>query len=75
MNEEVRNLEGGAQAVDQPLPLPEGMAGAPAGEEIIVSAEAVPEPELALLLALGLLLLALTPAGRAWIAGLKGFAR
>ncbi|HSK75117.1 MAG TPA: hypothetical protein VLQ45_01550, partial [Thermoanaerobaculia bacterium] len=54
----VRNTEGPAQTVDQPLPLPQGVSDLAVG---------VPEPELPLLLALVLLLLGLTPAGRAWL--------
>jgi Ca-activated chloride channel family protein len=49
VHEVVRNADGQAQNVNQPLPLPEGVAD---------SAVAVPEPELPLLLALVLLLLA-----------------
>jgi Ca-activated chloride channel family protein len=59
VHEQVRNADGPAQTVDQPLPLPEG-----------VSEYAVPEPELPLLLALILLFLGLTPAGWAWLKGL-----
>jgi Ca-activated chloride channel family protein len=58
----VRNTEGSAQTVDQPLPLPEGVSELAVGNPV-----PVPEPELPLLLALVLLLLGLTPAGRAWL--------
>lgn len=58
VHEVVRNTEGPAQTVDQPLPLPQGVSDLAVG---------VPEPELPLLLALVLLLLGLTPAGRAWL--------
>jgi Ca-activated chloride channel family protein len=50
VHEVVRNPDGQAKNVDQPLPLPQGVED---------SAVAVPEPELPLLLALGLLLLSL----------------
>lgn len=64
VHEVVRNTEGGAQTVDQPLPLPQGVSDLAVG---------VPEPELPLLFALVLLLLGLTPAGRAWLtARIKG---
>jgi Ca-activated chloride channel family protein len=53
VHEQARNQEGSAEAVDQPLPLPEG-----------VSNSAVPEPELPLVAALVLLLLGLAAAGR-----------
>ncbi|HSS78277.1 MAG TPA: VIT domain-containing protein, partial [Thermoanaerobaculia bacterium] len=56
VHERVRNKEGSAEAVDQPLPLPQG-----------VENSAVPEPELALLAALVLLLYGLTVAGRTWL--------
>jgi Ca-activated chloride channel family protein len=56
VNEQVRNKEGSAEAVDQPLPLPVG-----------VSDSAVPEPELPLLAALVVLLAGLTAAGRIWM--------
>lgn len=59
VHEQVRNPDGPAQAVDQPLPLPEGVSG-----------YAVPEPELPLLLTLILLFFGLTPAGWAWLKGL-----
>jgi Ca-activated chloride channel family protein len=65
----VRNKEGSAKTVDQPLPLPEGVS------ELAVSATPVPEPELALLLALVLLLFGLTPAGRAWLGRMAGQGR
>lgn len=48
VHEIVRNYEGGAQTVDQPLPLPQGVSAMAVGG-------AVPEPELAILLALTLL--------------------
>jgi len=51
VHEVVRNPDGQAQSVDQPLSLPQGVAD---------SAVAVPEPELPLLLALVLLLAGLT---------------
>lgn len=60
VHEVVRNPDDPARTVDQPLPMPQG-----------VSNYAVPEPELPLLLALVLLLLGLTPAGRAWLKGLS----
>ncbi|HSK78484.1 MAG TPA: VIT domain-containing protein, partial [Thermoanaerobaculia bacterium] len=50
VHEVVRNTEGPAQTVDQPLPLPQGVSDLAVG---------VPEPELPLLLALVLLLLGL----------------
>lgn len=56
VHEQVRNKEGAAEAVDQPLPMPEG-----------VSDNAVPEPELPLLAGLVVLLLGLTYAGRTWM--------
>jgi Ca-activated chloride channel homolog len=56
VHEQVRNQEGSAEAVDQPLPMPQG-----------VSDNAVPEPELPLLAALVVLLLGLTAAGRTWL--------
>jgi len=56
VHEQVRNTDGSAAAVEQPLPLPEG-----------VSDNAVPEPELPLLVVLVLLLLGLAAAGRAWL--------
>jgi Ca-activated chloride channel homolog len=59
VHDEVRNPDDPAKTVEQPLPMPEG-----------VSDYAVPEPELPLLIALVLLLLGLTPAGRAWLRGL-----
>lgn len=63
VHEEVRNTDGTAKDVDQPLPMPEGVSDFAVGSS-------VPEPELPLLLALVLLLLVLTPAGRAWLKGL-----
>ncbi|HEX7180388.1 MAG TPA: VIT domain-containing protein [Thermoanaerobaculia bacterium] len=59
VHEVVRNLDGPAQNVDQPLPLPQGVSDYAVGNS-------VPEPELPLLLILVLLLLGLTPGGRAW---------
>jgi hypothetical protein len=56
VHEQVRNQEGSAEAVEQPLPMPQG-----------VSDNAVPEPELPLLAALVVLLLGLTAAGRTWL--------
>jgi Ca-activated chloride channel family protein len=56
VHEQVRNPDGSAQAVEQPLPMPQG-----------VSDFAVPEPELPLMLALVVLLLGLTAAGRIWL--------
>jgi Ca-activated chloride channel family protein len=56
VHEQVRNPDGSAQAVEQPLPMPQG-----------VSDFAVPEPELPLMLALVVLLLSLTAAGRIWL--------
>ena len=53
VHEQVRNKEGAADAVEQPLPMPQG-----------VSDSAVPEPELPLMAALVLLLLGLGAAGR-----------
>ncbi|HKV10258.1 MAG TPA: VIT domain-containing protein [Thermoanaerobaculia bacterium] len=67
VHEVVRNTEGGAQTVDQPLPLPQGVSDLAVG---------VPEPELPLLLALVLLLLVLTPTGRALLLAMgRGFRR
>ncbi len=60
--EVVRNTEGPAQTVDQPLPMPEGVSDLAVGGS-------VPEPELTVLLVLVLLLLTLTPAGRTRIKG------
>jgi Ca-activated chloride channel family protein len=57
VHEKVRNQEGAAPDVDQPLPLPQGVSD---------SAVGVPEPELPLLIALGILLLGLAAAGRTW---------
>jgi len=54
VHEKVRNQEGKAEEVDQPLPLPQG-----------VSDLAVPEPELTLLLIL-VALCGLVVAGRTW---------
>src|SRR6185436_3668352 len=59
VHEQVRTTEG-SQTVEQPLPLPQGVADSAVGNS-------VPEPELPLLVVLALLLLALTPAGRAWL--------
>jgi Ca-activated chloride channel family protein len=56
VHEQVRNQDGSAEAVEQPLPMPQG-----------VSDLAVPEPELQLLVILVLLLLGLATAGRAWL--------
>jgi Ca-activated chloride channel family protein len=56
VHEVVRNPDGSAPVVDQPLPLPQG-----------VSDRAVPEPEMTLLLALGFLLFALGTAGQIWL--------
>ncbi len=56
VHEQVRNPDGSAQGVEQPLPMPQG-----------VSDFAVPEPELPLMLALVVLLLGLTAAGRVWL--------
>jgi Ca-activated chloride channel family protein len=53
VHEVVRNQDGGAQTVDQPLPLPQGVSDSAVGDP-------VPEPELPMLLALLLLLLGLT---------------
>jgi Ca-activated chloride channel family protein len=53
VREQVRNPDGAAPAVEQPLPIPQG-----------VSDLAVPEPELPLLVILVVLLLGLTAAGR-----------
>jgi Ca-activated chloride channel family protein len=66
----VRNKEGAAQTVDQPLPLPEGVS-----ELAVGNPTPVPEPELPLLLALVLLLLGLTPGGRAWLGRMAGQGR
>jgi Ca-activated chloride channel family protein len=57
VHEKARNQEGAAQDVDQPLPMPQGVED---------SAVGVPEPELPLLIALVILLLGLTAAGRTW---------
>ncbi len=56
----VRNLNGQAKNVAQPLPLPQGV------EDTAVDAVAVPEPELPMLLVLILLLLGLTRVRRVW---------
>src|SRR6185295_838759 len=63
----VRNTEGSAKDVAQPLPLPQGVSDSAVGGS-------VPEPELPLLLALALALFGLTPAGRAWISRALGLA-
>ena len=60
VHEVVRNPNGQAQEVVQPLPLPQGVSDAAVGHS-------VPEPELVLLLGLALGLFGLTPAGRAAI--------
>jgi Ca-activated chloride channel family protein len=57
VHEVIRNPNGQAKNVNQPLPLPQGVED---------SAVAVPEPELALLLMLVLLLLGMTRVRRAW---------
>lgn len=57
VHEVVRNPNGSAKNVNQPLPLPQGVED---------SAVAVPEPELPLLLMLILLLLGLTRVRRVW---------
>jgi Ca-activated chloride channel family protein len=59
VHEKVRNTQGAAEKVDQPLPMPEGVS------DLAVSSS-VPEPELPLLVALVLLLLGLT-VGRTWL--------
>jgi Ca-activated chloride channel family protein len=59
VHEKVRNTEGAAEKVDQPLPMPEGVS------DFAVSSS-VPEPELPLLAALVLLLAGLT-MGRTWL--------
>jgi Ca-activated chloride channel family protein len=56
----VRNPNGQAKNVDQPLPLPQGV------EDTAVGAVAVPEPELPMLLMLILLLFGLTRVRRVW---------
>jgi Ca-activated chloride channel family protein len=56
VHEKVRNPNGSAEGVDQPLPLPQG-----------VSDLAVPEPELPLLVLLALLLGGLAIAGRTFV--------
>jgi Ca-activated chloride channel family protein len=55
VHEKVRNQDGAAPDVDQPLPLPQGVSD---------SAVGVPEPELPLLIALGTLLLGLIAVAR-----------
>ncbi len=62
VHEVVRNPDGSAPTVNQPLPLPQGVSDLAVGNS-------VPEPELPLLLALVLLLLGFTPAGRARLRG------
>lgn len=57
VHEVVRNADGQAQNVDQPLPLPQGVSD---------SAIAVPEPELPLLVLAVLLFLAMTRVRRVW---------
>lgn len=67
VHEVVRNTEGPAQTVKQPLPLPQGVSDLAVG---------VPEPELPLLAAVVLLLLVLTPTGRALLLSMgRGFRR
>ncbi len=61
VHEVVRNPNGDAQDVTQPLPLPQGVSDRAIGTS-------VPEPELALLLVLAFGLFAWTPMGRARIA-------
>ncbi len=65
VHEVVRNPNGQAQDVVQPLPLPEGVSDSAVGSS-------VPEPELALLLLFGLVLFGLTSAGRARVASALG---
>jgi Ca-activated chloride channel family protein len=67
VHEVVRNAGGQGADIDQPLPLPEGVSDLAVGNS-------VPEPELPLLAALALLLLGLTPAGRARMARLAAAA-
>lgn len=55
VHEKVRNQEGDAKNVDQPLPLPQGVEN---------SAVGVPEPELPVLIALGTLILGLAAVAR-----------
>lgn len=66
VHEQVRTTDG-STTVDQPLPLPQGVADSAVGAS-------VPEPELPLLVVLALLLLALTPSGRAWLGRRIGLA-
>jgi Ca-activated chloride channel homolog len=65
VHEKVRTTDTG-KTVDQPLPLPQGVADSAVGNS-------VPEPELPLLVVLALLLLGLTPAGRAWLGRRMGW--
>lgn len=58
VHEVVRNADGAAPEVDQPLPLPQGVSDLAVGSS-------VPEPELTVLAVLALLLLGFTSAGRA----------
>lgn len=60
VHEVVRNPNGQAADVVQPLPMPQGVSDSAVGH-------AVPEPELILLLGLAIALFGLTPAGRAQI--------
>ncbi|HEX2644467.1 MAG TPA: VIT domain-containing protein [Thermoanaerobaculia bacterium] len=59
VHEVVRNPDGSAPNVNQPLPLPQGVSDSALGSS-------VPEPELPILAVLVLLLLGLTSAGRAF---------
>jgi Ca-activated chloride channel family protein len=59
VHEVVRNPDGSAPDVNQPLPLPQGVSDSALGSS-------VPEPELPILAVLVLLLLGLTSAGRAF---------
>ncbi len=59
VHEKVRNPEGAAENVNQPLPMPEGVSD--------YAASGVPEPELPLLAALVALLLGLVTCGRTWL--------
>jgi Ca-activated chloride channel family protein len=69
VHEEVRNTEGPAQSVDQPLPLPQGVSDSAVGYS-------TPEPELPLLAAAVFLLLLLMPSGRALLLAMgRGFRR
>jgi len=61
VHEVVRNPNGQSTDVVQPLPMPQGVSDSAVGSS-------VPEPGLALLLLLALVLFGLTPAGRAGIA-------